>query len=203
VLRAFSTAAWAFELGAERIVLTDNVDDALALKASIPDALALKDSQPLPGFELTNSPILLQEHDLKGLTIVQLTRHGTVGAVAARAAEHLFCASFLTAGATAAVLRALCPSEVCYVITGEEGVAEEDRACAEYIAALVEDPRTDAAPYLDRARHSSTADLLRQRVDSGVPGVHADDLETCLETNRFAFALRATDEDGLLVLRRL
>ncbi len=45
VLRAFSTAAWAFELGAERIVLSDDVDEALEIKASIPGALALKDSR--------------------------------------------------------------------------------------------------------------------------------------------------------------
>ena len=60
VLRAFSTAAWAFGLGAERIVLSDDLDEALALKASIPGALALKDAAPGAGFDSTNSPVMLQ-----------------------------------------------------------------------------------------------------------------------------------------------
>ena len=60
VLRAFSTAAWAFHLGVERIVLTADLDDALRIKASIPRALAMKDARPMDGFELSNSPVELQ-----------------------------------------------------------------------------------------------------------------------------------------------
>ena len=60
VLRAFTTAAWAFELGVERIVLTDDLDEALRLKAHLPKALAMKDGEPEPGFDLTNSPAQLR-----------------------------------------------------------------------------------------------------------------------------------------------
>ena len=40
VLRAFTVTAWAFHLGAERIVLLRGLDEALALKARTPGALA-------------------------------------------------------------------------------------------------------------------------------------------------------------------
>jgi 2-phosphosulfolactate phosphatase len=204
VLRAFTTAAWAFGLGAERIVLSDDVDEALKLKASIPGALALKDSEPAEGFELSNSPIELQAFGgLAGRTIVQKTTAGTVGAVAAKAAEHLYCAAFLTASATAAAIRDSGAGEVYYVITGSDGAAEEDRACAEYIAALVQDAETDVTLFLRRARESNAARLIRRRVEAGSAGVHEGDIAACLDPNRFDFAMRAREEDGLLVLRRL
>jgi 2-phosphosulfolactate phosphatase len=206
VLRAFSTAAWAFHLGIERIVLSDDIDEALRIKAKLPGALAMKDSQPLAGFELSNSPVELQSAGgLAGATIVQRTTHGTVGAWAARAAEHLYCASFLVAEATARAIREAGETEVYFVVTGEDGSAEEDRACAEYITALIESPEVDPEPYLRRARESSTAALLARRIADGTPGVHALDIETCLRTDVFDFVMRAEVEPfgdtGLLTLR--
>lgn len=201
VLRAYTTAAWAFHLGAERILLSDDTDTALRLKASLPGALALKDSRPYDGFDLTNSPVELQEHDLKGRTIVQRTTAGTVGAVAAKRADNLYCASFVCAAATASALHDSGVLKVYYVVTGEGGAAEEDRACAEYIAALVEDPAADAALYLERAAESDAAKAMRPRVEAGIPGVHQRDVETCLTPDRFGFVMRAREEAGLLTLR--
>ena len=206
VLRAFSTAAWAFHLGVERIVLTADLDDALRIKASIPHALAMKDSRPMQGFELSNSPVELQvANALAGATIVQRTTHGTVGAWAARAAEQLYCASFLVASSTAEAIRRSGASNVYFVVTGEDGAAEEDRACAEYIAVLIEDTAASAAPYLARAQASPTAALLANRIADGAPGVHALDIETCLRTDVFDFVMRAALEPfgdtGLLTLR--
>jgi 2-phosphosulfolactate phosphatase len=202
VLRAYSTAAWAFELGAERIVLTADVDEALALKARLAGSLALKDAEPVPGFVLWNSPALLREYgDLAGRVIVQRTTAGTVGAVAARHAEPLYCAAYLNAAAAADAIRAAGTQQAYFVITGAGGTAEEDRSCAEYIAALVDDPAADAAPYLARAWGSEAAATISRRVADGTPGVHALDLDDCLQANRFGFVMRAREEDGLLTLR--
>lgn len=202
VLRAYTTAAWAFHLGVERILLSDDITEALRIKESIPGSLALKDSQPVAGFELSNSPVELQDAgNLRGKTLVQRTGHGTVGAVAARAAEPLYCAAFVNAAATAAALRAAGATTTYYVVTGLDGAAEEDRACAGYIAALVEDPATDAASYLRRAAESATAELLLRRVDEGFWGVHERDLETCLVADCFDFVMTAREEAGLLTLR--
>ncbi|HEX5368222.1 MAG TPA: 2-phosphosulfolactate phosphatase [Dehalococcoidia bacterium] len=202
VLRAFSTAAWAFELGADSIVLSDDVDEALEIKASIPGALALKDSRPYDGFELTNSPIELKAFgDIRGRAIVQKTTAGTVGAVAARHAERLYCASFLVAAATAGAIRSSDARDIYFVVTGEGGAGDEDRACAEYIAALIDDPSADAELFLERVDASNAARLMRQRVMDGVPGVDAGDILACMDANRFGFVMRAQDEGKLLVLR--
>jgi 2-phosphosulfolactate phosphatase len=205
VLRAFTTAAWAFELGAERIILSDDLDEALLLKSRFPGSLALQDSRPLPGFELSNSPIQLREHDLRGCTIIQKTTHGTMGAVAARHAEHLFCAGFSVANATASAIGSLAVREAYFVVTGENGAADEDRACAEYIAALVDDPRTDATPFVHRVAASSTAARLAESVREGQRGILLGDIDAAMEVDRFNFVMRAKEEafavERLLILR--
>ncbi len=132
---------------------------------------------------------------------MQKTTAGTVGAVAARHAERLYCASFLVAAATAAAIRRSDARDVYFVVTGEGGAGDEDRACAEYIAALIENPAADVEPYLERVDASNAARIMRQRVADGVPGVDAGDILACMDANRFHFVMRARDEGRLLVLR--
>ncbi|MFE3034861.1 2-phosphosulfolactate phosphatase [Streptomyces canus] len=201
VLRAFSVAACAFAAGAEKIVLASSEDEALELKSRHPSWLALKDGAPAPGFDAFNSPAMLATHDLPGRTIVQKTTSGTVGALAVADARLLLCASFVVAGATARLLREHGAQEVTFVVTGEEGRAEEDRACAEYIGRRVESAEVDAEPYLRRARDSRWAAALAQGARHGLPGVHRDDVRLCLEADRFPFAMVARHEGALMVLR--
>lgn len=204
VIRAYTTAAWAFEGGVERIVMVAGIDEALAIKARIPGSLAMKDSEPVPGFELTNSPAQMQRRtDLAGRTLVQRTTHGTQGAVAARAAETLYCASFVCAAATARAIREAGPQHVTFVVTDMDPSTQEDLACAQYIAALLNDPSADAQPYLQIAAAGTTATRITDIAKSGSIAADVADVGMTLEVNRFDFAMRATDEDGLLVLRRV
>lgn len=65
VMRAFTMAAWAFAQGAEKIVLSESLDDALALKTRHPDWVAIKDGAPAGGFDMVNSPGMLRAADLR------------------------------------------------------------------------------------------------------------------------------------------
>ncbi|MER8036984.1 2-phosphosulfolactate phosphatase [Streptomyces hydrogenans] len=241
VMRAYTVAAWAFARGAEKIVLAESTADALALTDRHPGWVALKDGPPAPGFDLVNSPGLLRSADLSGRTVVQKTTAGTVGALAVKHAPLVLCAGFVVAEATARVLRAGGYGEVTFVVTGEDGRADEDLACAEYIAhratgphattapgtttgpitrtattpgttpgpstrtaaepaTTTPDPATvdHAAPYLRRAAASRAAVELATGIREGA---HPDDVALCLELDRFPFAMAATLEDGLMVLR--
>lgn len=198
VMRAFTVAAWAFDRGAEKIVLAGSPADALALKARHPDWLALKDGAPAPGFDLVNSPGLLRSADLRGRTVVQKTTAGTVGALAVREASLVLCAGFVVARATARVLRERGCDDVTFVVTGEDGRAEEDLACARYIARDAAGTPTDPAGFLRRAAASQAAAELAQGVRQGA---HPDDVALCLDLDRFPFAMVATPEDSLMVVR--
>ncbi|MER6162310.1 2-phosphosulfolactate phosphatase [Streptomyces sp. NPDC001868] len=198
VMRAFTVAAWAFGQGAEKIVLAESLDDALALKARHPDWAALKDGPPAPGFDMVNSPGLLRSVDLAGRTVVQKTTAGTVGALAVKEASLVLCAGFVVAEATARLLRTRGSDGVTFVVTGEDGRADEDLACAQYIAGRAVEAGTDAAAFLRRAATSRAAAELTEGVRQGV---HPDDVELCLELDRFPFAMVAALEDSLMVLR--
>ncbi|MGJ7416548.1 2-phosphosulfolactate phosphatase [Streptomyces cinereoruber] len=198
VMRAFTVAAWAFGRGAERIVLAGSLEEALALKARHPDWVALKDGPPAPGFDAVNSPSLLRSADLGGRTVVQKTTAGTVGALAVKDASLVLCAGFVVAEATARLLRARGCDRVTFVVTGEDGRAEEDLACARYIAGRAAGAGTDAAGFLRRAEESRAAAELREGVREGA---HPDDVALCLELDRFPFAMVASVEDSLMTLR--
>ncbi|WP_308346945.1 2-phosphosulfolactate phosphatase [Streptomyces sp. ISL-66] len=198
VMSAFTVAPWAFAQGAEKIVLAESLDEARALKARHPDWAALKDGPPASGFDMVNSPGLLRSVDLGGRTVVQKTTAGTVGALAVKEASLVLCAGFVVAEATAQVLRTRENTGVTFVVTGEDGQADEDLACAQYIARRATEARTDATEFLRRAAQSRAAAELAQGVRQGV---HPDDVALCLEVDRFPFAMVATLEGSLMVLR--
>ncbi|GIL25559.1 2-phosphosulfolactate phosphatase [Actinocatenispora comari] len=195
VMRAFTVAPWCFARGAEKIVLAESLDEALTLTARHPDWVALKDGPPAPGFGLVNSPGQLRSVDLAGRTVVQKTTAGTVGALAVKDAPLVLCASFVVATATARVLRGR--DSATFVVTGEEGRAEEDLACAQYIARAVTEPGANAAGYVRRAAGSGAATELATGVRAGA---HPDDVALCLEVDRFPFAVRASWDGSALTL---
>src|SRR5208282_5212468 len=83
VLRAFTTAAFAFSVGAHKIIPVSSPEDAFNLKRQNPDYLLMGEIQgkPIQGFDFGNSPTEIQGLDLKGKTIVQRTSAGTQGIV--------------------------------------------------------------------------------------------------------------------------
>jgi 2-phosphosulfolactate phosphatase len=206
VVRAFTTAAFAFEAGAREIWLVSSVDEALELRARHPGALAMGESGGLPveGFDLWNSPAQLKGRDLTGKTLVQRTSAGTQGIVRSTGANQLFAASFVIAQATAQAIRQTNPAQVTFVITGEHPddarYGREDRACAEYIAALLRDETPDPRAYLTWAgtfleeRLADEPEELRQ--------AFAADLDLCVQVNRYTFAMQVRRADGLLVMEK-
>jgi 2-phosphosulfolactate phosphatase len=200
VLRAFTTAAVALEMGADGVVLARSSPHALAIRAGLSEALAVKDGAPHPDFDAVNSPVLIEKLAVAGHPVVLSTSCGTTGALAAQAAEVLLCASFVVAGATADYLRRV-GDPVTFVITGDRGDGKEDRACASYIAELLDGRSLDPRPYLQAAAQSAAAADLQRGVALGYRGVHAADVSRCLELDRFPFAMLARRERHGLVLR--
>lgn len=153
---------------------------------------------PAPGFDLVNSPGQLRSVDLGRRTVVQKTTAGTVGALAAKEASLVLCASFVVAEATARLLRTRKSDSITFVVTGDDGQAGEDLACAQYIARRATEAETDAAGSLRRAAASRAA---ADQADGVRQGVHPDDVALCLELDRFPFPMTAALEDSLMVLR--
>lgn len=202
VLRAFSTAAYAFAAGAAAIRLAGTVEEALALRAAAPGSLLMGevDGLPVPGFDFGNSPPQFDGLDLRGRLLIQRTTSGTQGALLSRGAEHLLAASFVNARATARAVRDLPPRWVTFVISGARpgGWGDEDAACADYLQALLGGAPADLEALLERVRNSPPG---RQFTDPTMPDFPPQDLAYCLAIDRFDFAMPVERQGRFLVMR--
>lgn len=202
VLRAFSTAAYAFSCGAEKIILVGDVDDALSLKSQIPNSKAMGEVGGLPpaGFDFGNSPTQILEHDLSGMTVIQRTGAGTQGAVRCKNADILLASSFVVADATVRYVKSLAPSDVTFVITGELfDRGDEDLACAEYLESQLRGQIVDTKPFVQRVYDCKDA---VEHLDPKRPEFPVTDLEYCTDIDALNFAMPIKRENGLLVMRK-
>ena len=209
VFRAFTTAAIAFDRGAERITLVAEVEEALEIRRSNPaiaDILMGEVEGRRPdGFDHGNSPYEATTVDFAGKSVVQSTRAGTVGTAAAGAAgcDPIYVTSFVVAGATVRALLAEDPppGRVTILAMGDQGVnrSDEDEHCALYLRNRIEGRNPDPEA-LRKLIMSGGA--TQKFFDEAQPQFHPRDVGLALEVDRYPFAMRVTREDGLLVARR-
>ncbi len=190
VLRAFTTAAFAFDAGAEAITVVAEVQQAFALRDRHPDWLIMGEEGGLqvPGFDFGNSPAAFVERDLSGRRLVQRTSSGTQGLIRSERADHLLAASLCCASATADHVRELQPQRVTMVITGshEYGLGDEDQACADYLEALLVGDRPDPGCVIERVRASRAAEKFRHSEASPFSPM---DLACAVDIDRVSFAM--------------
>ena len=209
VFRAFTTAAIAFDRGAQRITLVAEVEEALEIRRNNPtiaDILMGEVEGRRPeGFDYGNSPFEASSVDFAGKSVVQSTRAGTVGTAAAGAAgcDPIYVTSFVVAGATvrAVLAEEPQPTLVTILAMGDQGVnrSDEDEHCAMYLRNRLEGRNPDP----EALRKLIMAGGATQKFfDEAQPQFHPRDVGLALEVDRYPFAMRVTREDGLLVARR-
>ena len=198
VLRAFSTAAYAFSRGAKEIRLVSEVEEALELKEKTANSKAMGEVGGLPpeGFDFGNSPTRILEYDLTGITLIQRTGAGTQGAVRAVNADVMLATSFVVAQATINYVLKLNPTELSFVITG--GLSnDEDIACADYLEKQFTGQAVEAQDFVKRV-HASR-DALQHMEDH--PQFPYSDLDYCSRINHFNFAMPIERKDGFLIMQ--
>jgi 2-phosphosulfolactate phosphatase len=201
VLRAFSTAAYAFSRGAREILLVSTVEEALSLRQQIPHSRVMGEVGGLrpEGFDFGNSPTYLSQEDLSGMTLIQRTSAGTQGVVRSRSAEVILASSFVVAAATVKYVSGLNVEEVTFVVTGKRADGgDEDLACAEYLEAIMHGDHPDKKPFIQRVLGSRDA---LQHLDPAETGFPLSDLEYCTQVDKFDFALPVTWENDSFIMR--
>jgi len=200
VFRCFTTEAVAFEKGAKKIILVAEIEEAFDLKADgVGDILMGEVGGKKPeGFDYGNSPFELLGADLKGKTIIQSTRAGTVGVTNASGADLIYGGSLAVASATVRALKAHNPSKVTLVAMGSEGIirADEDEQCALYLRNLLQGrvPDIEAVKSLIMAGEES-----QKYDDPETPQWPMEDREMALNIDSHDFALRISIEDGFFI----
>ena len=203
VFRAFTTAAIAFDRGADRITLVAEVEEALELqrRGGVDALMGEVDGKRPEGFDYGNSPYEVSQVDFNGKAIVQSTRAGTVGVAAAANADAIYLGSLAVAEATVKAVLADDPLVVSIIAMGDRGRfrSDEDEHCALYLRNLLEGRRPD--PEAVRSLVLSGGDTVKF-FDDSQPQYHPQDVDLALEVNKYPFAMKVTRENGLPVARK-
>ncbi len=206
VFRAYTTASVAFSKGAEHIVLVTEPEEALKLREDGVGELCMGEvgGKRPEGFDFGNSPHELSQApdvDVRGKTIIQSTRAGTVGACAVPAGGPMFAASFVIAEATCRAIQQAAPELVTILAMGSRGVVrgDEDELCALYLRNRLQGRHPDAEAVMSLARCGHEADGFGS---PEMPFKPTADLEMALRIDTFDFAIQVSHEDGLLIARR-
>lgn len=197
VIRAFTTAAFAFGRGIEEIVIVGDVEEALALKSQDPSLLLMGEvgGKPIAGFDFGNSPVEIHKADLQGKRLVQRTSAGTQGIVRSKKANRILAASFVVAEATVRRILELAPPKVTFVVTGTN-TGDEDLALADYLEQRLSGLKPDPAPFLKRVKEAPEAmEVLSQ---PWCPESYADDIRSAMEIDRFPFAMEVHQGNRLI-----
>ena len=203
VLRAFTTAAYAFAAGTPSITMACEVEEALALRRMNLGSRVMGEvgGQRVPQFDYSNSPSELAGASLSDVPLIQRTSAGTQGLVRAERATILMAASLVVASSTAAYVRRLGTYKVTFIITGwgHGELGDEDLACAEFIGVLANGGNPDQRQVIERVQRSPAAQRM---LEPGQKIYPPGDLALCLGVDHFSFAMRAHRRDGRITLAR-
>ncbi|SNY59631.1 2-phosphosulfolactate phosphatase [Paractinoplanes atraurantiacus] len=190
VIRAFTTAAVAFERGATEITCVGSADAGRKLRRVRPERLLAGEVGGLKpaDFDYGNSPLEMSGAQLDGRGLIQATSNGTRGLVRHPDAAALLAASALTVGATARwIARNHAGTPWALVCTGRTA---EDWACAKYLSELLgngEPSRAELVAGIEEgaAQHARAygGRPSEERVDL------AGDLPFCCDVDRSDFAM--------------
>ncbi len=200
VLRAFTTAAFAFASGAKEIIFVSTPEEAFRKHQIDPTLLLMgeQEGQRINGFHFENSPSEMQSASLSGRTIVQRTSSGTQGVIGCSHASQILISSFVVADATIRRILKLQPSHVSFIATGRTN-GDEDLALAEYLQSKLMRQSIDLEQFLNRVRSSPAAKRMMEGPISYKNGPY--DLELALKVDYFPFAMEVSQNNKTLIGR--
>lgn len=201
VLRAFTTAAYAFDAGAKEIILVSTAEEAFRMYYQDNSLILMgeQEGRPISGFHYSNSPDDIQKSSLLGHRMVQRTSAGTQGVVNCSHAHHLMITSFVVAEATLKYILKLSPSTVSFIVTGLEN-GDEDLALAEYLQGKLLKQEVSCSSFLDRVRFSPEGKIFS---DPNIVEFSHKDLELALQIDRFSFAMEVEKRNGSLIAKKV
>lgn len=205
VFRAFSSACYAFDAGAVRIIATAEVSEAFLLKKKYKNSVLVgeRDEKKIEGFDFGNSPTEIIKADLSGKTVIQTTTAGTQGLINAVNADTILTGSLVNAGAIVKYLKSVTPDKVSLVAMGYRATfsAEEDLLCAEMIATELNNIKFIPENRILNLQNSSGKRFFNPvNIDFSPPS----DFFLCTMVNKFDFVLKAIRRlDGNIDLMKI
>lgn len=201
VIRAFTTAVYAFHSGISHIYPVGTAAEAVALQQQWPSSLIMGEVNgfPPPEFDFGNSPSAFIGLPLGGRRLIQRTSAGTQGVVRSGQANTLLAASFACANATVRFIQRRPPAPVTLVCTDGSG---EDQVCADYLAARLRGEMPDPTPFLAQVRTCGEARIAAYEgsVPQTAVAQFRADIECCTTLDYAPLALHLTRQGSHLVM---
>jgi len=200
VFRAFTTAAFAFVGGAEKIILVDCAQEALDLKKKGYGDICFGEVDGIKpdGFDFGNSPYEISNSNIKGKILIQSTMAGTAGVVAVKNADNIYLGSLVIAEATVKAIKKFKPQVLNIIAMGSGGEfrTDEDEQCALYLRNLLEGRIPDIEAVKKLILTGNESDKFD---DPTITQFHPKDRDLALQINSIPFAIKVEKEDGLLI----
>jgi len=204
VLRAFTTAAFAFRAGAKAIILVSTIDEAFSLKEAFSNAVLVGEDHGLPikGFDFCNSPSELLDQDFKGKLLIQRTSTGTQGVVKSKNAKRIVVTGLCNVSATVNYLKSKPIKTLTIVEAGvhTSQIGLDDIACGDLIEALLLEEAIDFEGIKQRVLNSPAAVKFK---DALLPSFPLDDLMLAVEIDKFDFVMEVHRENNRAYLTRV
>lgn len=204
VLRAFTTAAMAFSRGAKEIILAGTVEELFHLAEKFPKAITIGEINgiPIEGVDFGNSPSALEATDLTNRILIQRTTTGTQGILRSINAQTIFAAAFCCAGATARSIMNRSPKTLTFIESGDvgDGWGDEDKACADYIEALIKKEKVNLVYLIERVIASKSGSHFINEQEKIFP---RKDLSIAVDIDRFDFSMKVFQKGDYYCLHSL
>ncbi|MFD2046517.1 2-phosphosulfolactate phosphatase [Ornithinibacillus salinisoli] len=206
VLRAFTVAHYAFLRGVQRILLAETVEQAFQIKEKNPSFLLAGevDGIAIKGFDLDNSPYLIQQKKLSGKTLVQKTTNGVRATLNCLASDHVYVTGFTNARNTAEFIRENLingDKDVVHIIASHPS-GDDDYACAEYMKHILEDAdvRISVHEVKERIKNSHVA---KKFFDENNPDFRREDVLHCLVELNTNFIMKVDNSGEIPMIERV
>ncbi len=205
VFRAFSTACYAYDSGATRIIAAANSEEAFRLKRNYRNCVLVgeKDEKKISGFDFGNSPTEIIKSDITGSTVILTTTAGTKGLLNATGADLIITGSLVNSSAIIRYLKALNPEYVSLVAMGYRAniPADEDLLCAEIIKSGLVGAISDTKERIENLRLGSGQRFFNPENLGFSPPT---DYFLCIMKDRFDFVLKGERRpDGNIDLMKI
>ncbi len=196
ILRAASTAAYAFARGTEKIIPVSTLKEAFILKKKHPNYILVGENngEAFIGTDFGNSPSALENVNLIGKTVVLRTTQGTQGLTKASKKQDVLFGSFLTTKAMLRYIKVKGIEEISLVALG--GANSEDGAFTDYFEKKLKSEPVS----LEKVREKMRKNIYAGRFFKNIPYFPERDFWLCFESDdKFDFILKLDQINQVLV----
>lgn len=206
VFRAFTVEPIIIKNGAKKLIVIGDKEIAYNFKKENNNYILIgeRNGIKLPKFDYGNSPSQIEKVDFTNKVVVHTTSCGTQGIVNSMNAKEIITGSLVNISAIVKYIKNRGYNDISIVTLAKPGSDpfEEDKLCAEYIKAKLENKSTDEfKARILNLRYTSGAKFFDDELQEIYP---KEDFYLCTDIDKYDFVLKAKkDEKGYFYMEKI